>query len=148
VSEDDKGKEEEEKKKKEQEQEQDAQMTVGLELLVAGVDPQTMGHIRELANRHGHRLSVLHDPISLLSQLPLKPYDALIMVSPPPLPSPLASNEVLGAPQGTAATQLPVVEITRAIRSREIPSLYRMPIVVFSSRPSHQEKFSCHAAGV
>lgn len=107
---------------------QDMGVDLGLEVLVVAEDPETVARIRDLAKRNGHKASTLQDAIALLSQLPLKPYDALVM--------------------GTDAKTSRVVEVVRAIRSREIPSLYRMPIVVISARPSHHEKFACHAAGV
>lgn len=54
--------------------------TLGLDILVVDEDPETLSQITDLSKRYGHKVSSLQDAITLLSQLPLKPYDALIMV--------------------------------------------------------------------
>jgi hypothetical protein len=59
---------------------QDMGVDLGLEVLVVAEDPETVARIRDLAKRNGHKASTLQDAIALLSQLPLKPYDALVMV--------------------------------------------------------------------
>ncbi|ELR20103.1 adenylate and guanylate cyclase catalytic domain containing protein [Acanthamoeba castellanii str. Neff] len=58
---------------------QDMGVDLGLEVLVVAEDPETVARIRDLAKRNGHKASTLQDAIALLSQLPLKPYDALVM---------------------------------------------------------------------
>lgn len=52
----------------------------GLEILIVDQDVETVARITDLAKRNGHKVKVLKDPIKLLSELPLKLYDALILV--------------------------------------------------------------------
>jgi hypothetical protein len=59
---------------------QDMGVDLGLEVLVVDENAETVARVRDLTKRNGHKASTLQDAISLLSQLPLKPYDALIMV--------------------------------------------------------------------